>query len=169
MPEYIEIDPLDKEKDILEALKEYDPKSYAITDEGYDWMEEETSKCVVIKNPYETSDLEINIGDRNEFTVFFAGFHEHFFAYECEYERMLATVKRILRNELCAALLCDAQGKWFGSSLPDQEEKEQGPEKVFDTVFKIDEFREKLTKRGYTVEYRYWDPADDATVTVGPQ
>jgi hypothetical protein len=32
--------------------KEYNPHIFSKTDEGYEWLEEDDSKCIVLDNPY---------------------------------------------------------------------------------------------------------------------
>ena len=49
---YQEINPLEKEEELLSYFKEYGPKSFGKTDDGYDWIEEDEAKCIVLFNPY---------------------------------------------------------------------------------------------------------------------
>ena len=164
--QYVEIDPLEKESEILSLFKEYDPKSYGKNDEGFDWIEEEDSRCVVISNPYSDNDLEINIGDMNEFTVYFGDAHDHFWAYQEEYEYMLDMIKKILLNEVCEAELNDADGKWFGSCYPNKSEIDKDPVELFDFCFNEKEFSKHLFKSGYSVSFSFWNPVDNKTITI---
>ena len=69
---YIEIIALDKVTEIVDIFKEYNPHIFSKTDKGYEWLEEDDSKCIVIDNPYYDEALEIVVGDMGEFMLFFA-------------------------------------------------------------------------------------------------
>ena len=67
---YIQIEVLDKIDELLEIFKEYSPKIFSNSDEGYDWIEEDFSRCLVIENPYYDENIELDIGDGGEFCLF---------------------------------------------------------------------------------------------------
>ena len=163
---YIEINPLEKESEILSLFKEYGPKSFGKNDNGFDWIEEEDSRCVVFFNPYCDNNLEINIGDMGEFTVYFGNHHSHFWAYQDDYEYMLDLIKKILLTETCGAELKDAAEKWFGSSYFDKTEIDKDPVELFDFCFKEKEFPEHLNKSGYSVCFSFLNPVDNRTKTI---
>ena len=157
---YIEIDPINKEKEILDIFKDYNARSFSKTDNGYDWLEEDTSKCVVIPNPHGGEDLEINVGDIGEFTIYFSANHAHYASCQGDYEEMIRTIQEILNNDLCSGIIKDTEGKWYGSRFVNKADTNNKPEIVFDFVFKKKEFRDKLMKTGYYIEFVFWDPAN---------
>ena len=163
---YTEIDPLEKESEILSLFKEYNPKSFGKNNDGFDWIEEEDSRCVVFFNPYYDNNLEINIEDMGEFTVYFGNNHIHYLAYQDDYERMLDLIKEILSNDICAAELKDSADKWFGSCYLGKSEIGKDPVELFGFCFKEKEFSNHLIESGYSVSFSFWNPVDNTTITL---
>ena len=163
---YIQIEVLDKIDELLEIFKEYSPKIFSNSDEGYDWIEEDFSRCLVIENPYYDENIELNIGDGGEFCLFFGNNHVHYSAYQLDYDVMVKKIKAILKNEACAGYLTDINGKWYGSGFYKIEEINKAPKDVFDHVFKTKEFYNKLTNFGYVAEYYFWNPKDNKNVEI---
>ena len=64
---YIEINPIDKIDEMTSIFKDYSPKVFSKNDEGYDWIEEDDSKCIVLFNPFYDNNLEI-LGRAEEIT-----------------------------------------------------------------------------------------------------
>ena len=163
---YIEISPLEKEKDILSGFADLNPKSFSKQDAGYDWLEEDDSKCIVFENPYGGSPLEINIGDSGMFTLFFSEHHAHYEAYQGDYEDMLTRISGIFSNNICAATIKDCKGKWYGSCFLTKEESGKSAPEIFKFVFKEEEFRNHLNKYGYSYSLNYWNPLFDKIVQI---
>lgn len=69
---YDAINPLDKETEILTLFREYSPKSFQKTDDGYDWLGECDTKCVVFTSPYSLDSIEVTIEYMDEFTIYFS-------------------------------------------------------------------------------------------------
>lgn len=163
---YIGIVPLEKEKEVLDSFADYNPKSFSKHDAGYDWLEEDDSKCIAFENPYGGSSLEINIGDNGRFTLFFSEHHAHYEAYQGDYEDMLMRISDIFSNNVCVATIKDYKGKWYGSCFLSKEESDKRAQEIFGFVFKEDEFRSHLSKHGYSYSLNYWDPHFDKTVQI---
>ena len=74
-----------KKDNLLQFLKGYEVSVYSNSDEDYDYLED-NDLMLVVKNPYcdETLDIEL----AGEFSLFFAGWHMHYFTYEYDYEEM---------------------------------------------------------------------------------
>lgn len=161
---YLEINPIEKETELLEIFKEYKPESYSKSDNGYDWLEDDQSKCIVIKNPYCEDNVEIELEDMNQITLFFAGYHTHYYAYQGEYEDMIKTIKSILINETGSGVIKNLSGKWFGSSLVEKSEIKKDPQVVFDFIFNIDEFRKNLSENGFEINFYFWNPIDNSVI-----
>lgn len=160
---YIEIQVLDKVEEILDVFKEYSPKVYSKTDSGYDWLEEDDSKCIVFENPNYDQQIEIDVGDMSEFSLFFAKSHVHYANYQLDYDQLIECIRNILNNDVCAGVITDSNGKWYGSTFCDKEEIIKKPQEVFEFVFKEKEFCDKLTSHGYKIEYTFWNPKDNKT------
>ena len=160
---YIEIQVLDKVEEILDIFKEYSPKVYSKTDSGYDWLEEDDSKCIVFENPNYDQQIEIDVGDMGEFLLFFAKSHAHYANYQLDYDQLIECIRNILNNNVCAGVITDINDKWYGSAFFGKEEIIKKPQEVFEFVFKEKEFYEKLTRHGYKIEYAFWNPKDNKT------
>ena len=161
---YIEIIALDKVAEILDTFKEYNPHIFSKTDEGYEWLEEDDSKCIVLDNPHYEETLEIVVGDMGEFMLFFAKSHAHYSNYQLDYEQMIERIKGILTNNFCAGVITDNEGNWFGSAFFDKDDIKKAPQSTFDFVFKEKEFADKLLSKGYKVEYSFWNPIDNSVI-----
>ena len=159
---YIEIVALDKITEIVDTFKEYNPHIFSKTDEGYEWLEEDDSKCIVLDNPYYDEALEIVVGDMDEFRLSFAKSHTHYSNYQLDYDQMIERIKEILMNNLCAGAITDNEGNWFGSAFFDKNDVKKAPQSTFDFVFKEKEFADKLLSSGYKVEYSFWNPIDNS-------
>ena len=157
---YIEINPIDKIDEMMSMFKDFSPKLFSKNDEGYDWIEEDDSKCIVFLNPFCEDNLEINVGDMGEFTLYFGSSHAHYSSYQSDYEELISRIKSILNNEVCAGVLFDTQENWFGSGMFQKEEVTKDVTEVFNFVFKEKEFRNKLLKSGYIVKYTFWNPTE---------
>ncbi|MCR5783986.1 MAG: hypothetical protein K6G90_14775 [Clostridia bacterium] len=166
---YTDINPLEKEKDILDFFSGHNPKSFSKNDAGYDWLEEDDSKCIVFENPYGGNPLEIAIGDDGRFTLFFSEHHAHYEAYQGDYYDMVAKISDIFSNTVCAAVIKDHKGDWYGSRFLSEEDSDKGPTEVFDFVFREPEFFDYLTGYGYSYTLNYWNPVSDKTVTIKPE
>ena len=161
---YIEIIALDKVAEILDTFKEYNPHIFSKTDEGYEWLEEDDSKCIVLDNPYYDETLEIVVGDMDEFMLYFAKSHAHYSNYQFDYDQMIERIKEILTNNSCAGVITDNEGNWFGSAFFDKDDIKKAPQSTFDFVFKEKEFADKLLSKGYKVEYSFWNPIDNSVI-----
>lgn len=160
----IEINPIDKIDEIMSIFKDFSPKLFSKNDEGYDWIKEDDSKCIVFLNPFCEDNLEINVGDMGEFTLYFGWSHTHYLSYQLDYEELISMVKNILNNKACAGVLFDTQEKWFGSGIFQKEEINKEVTEIFNFVFKEKEFRNKLLKSGYVVKYMFWNPTENKLI-----
>ena len=160
---FIEINPFNKIDEILDIFKQHNPRVFMNTDKGYDWIEEDDSKCIVFENPYGGESLEILVGDFGEFTLYFNQ-HAHYDSYQYDYDLMIKTIRDIFCNRICAGRIEDKNGKWYGGGYFDKSEITEQPQKVFEYIFKHKEFFDHLTKVGYKVKYCFWNPIDDITI-----
>ena len=158
---YIEINPIDKIDEMMSIFKDYSPKVFSKNDKGYDWIEEDDSKCIVLFNPFYDNNLEILVEDMGEFTLYYDSSHEHYPPYQLYYEDLISTVKSILENKVCVGTLLDTQENWFGSGTFKKEEITKNVTEIFNCVFKIKEFSDKLLKSGYIVKYTFWNPVEN--------
>ena len=85
-----------KKNDLLQFLNGYEVSVYSNSDEGYDYLED-NDLMLVVKNPYcdETLDIEL----AGEFSLFFAGWHTHYFTYEFDYEEMKKDIMGLLKGK----------------------------------------------------------------------
>ena len=102
-----------KKDDLLQFLKGSEVSVYSNSDEDYDYLED-NDLMLVVKNPYcdETLDIEL----AGEFSLFFAGWHTHYFTYEYDYEEMKKDIMGLLKDDMGALIVETSEG-WLGSSL----------------------------------------------------
>lgn len=102
-----------KKDDLLQFLKGYEVSVYSNSDEGYDYLDD-NDLMLVVKNPYcdETLDIEL----AGEFSLYFAGWHTHYFTYEYDYEEMKKDIMGLLKGDI-GALIATSSESWLCSTL----------------------------------------------------
>ena len=107
----MEFNPIDKVPELTERLKEYNPIIHKNSDEGYDWLDE-NSLCIELPRYNAGDSLTIECGGYGEFTVCFLYYHAHDSANDYEYNRMCEQLADLL-NSKCgsAAILCGSENK----------------------------------------------------------
>ena len=113
----MEFNPVEKVNELIDTLKKFNPTIRKKTDEGYEWLEEDTDVCIEILNPdsYNPDDgLTIICEDDGEFTLCF-GAHYHYWGCDEEYNQMCQDALDILKNKMCSANILSGEGKkWIG-------------------------------------------------------
>lgn len=104
----IECNPINKIEDIISKIKNYNPQ---IIGKCSDYLE------VKLISEY---DEELWIEVETEFSIFFGDWHDHYFAYEEEYQLFLDDLFGILENRKFT--ICAYQDKqWCGSCISQSE------------------------------------------------
>ncbi len=160
-----EINPVDMIDDLKKLLARQHFEIKTGSDEGYDWLEEH-SVCIVVHNMACENTLEIVLEDQTEFTLFFAGYHCHYFPDAEDFECLCNDLKDILGNKRCAASIFYGEDKMLGDTLLDAKAIHNAYQNNFDFVLKHDEFAEKLKKYGGHVRYSFWNSQDDIRIDI---
>ena len=152
-----EFTPIDKVPELTEMLQAYHPIIHQNSDEGYDWLDE-NSFCIEVPNPNTNESLTIEGADCGEFTVCYAYFHSHHFADEYGYSRMCERLSDLL-NSKCgsAAIFCGSENKWMGSTTVEKEKISLPLEEIFDFIFEHKKFAEELRTNGGEARFVFWD------------
>lgn len=164
-----EILPISRLPELLEMLKEHtvEVHRFGDTDDEYKYLEE-GSACITVLNPYQEDRLYIDLDA--EVTLTFGVFHTHYYPDLDGYSHFESDLFLLLQNELCSATLyCEENKEWLGSRAINKEEISLGCRKVFDFIFKIKEFRDKVDKRGGEAHYHFWNPVDDILIPILPK
>ena len=159
---------LEKIDELLELFKDFNPSLYNKTDPGYEWLEEDDEKCIVFVNPFNGENIEIDIGDMSEATLYFSGQHSHYDEYQGDYEDLVDRINSILHNESGAAIIKDADENWHGSCFIEKDELTKKPTEIFEFVFKQKEFADHLNESGYHVIIDFWNPEYSKEIIVPP-
>lgn len=53
----------------------------------------------------------------DEFILLFAKNHNHYANYQLDYDQLIECIKNILNNNVCAGVITDSNGKWYGSAF----------------------------------------------------
>ena len=162
----MEFNPIDKIPELTKMLQAYNPIIHSKSDEGYDWLEED-SLCIEIPNPYGGDSITIECEDCGEFTVGFSYYHSHYFAHNYGYSNMCEELSSLLNNKCCsAAIFCGSENEWLGSTLIETEKLSLPIEKTFDFVFKHNERKEKLRINGGEARFDFWDSNLSKTIKL---
>lgn len=163
----MEINPIDKAQDLLAEFERFAPLLRRKSDNGYDWLEEDTDVCVEIPNPVRENSITIECQDDGEFTLLFAAYHSHFFSDEDGYARLCETVSDILNSKKCSAVLYGGEEKkWLGSTLISCEEVNNSVKDIFRSVLEHREFSDCLKAGGGEVCYVFWNSEQNRTVKI---
>lgn len=154
-----------KKDDLLHFLKGYEVSVYSNSDDGYDYLED-NDLMLVVKNPYcdETLDIEL----AGEFSLFFAGWHTHYFTYEYDYEEMKKDIIGLLKGNIGALTIETSEG-WLGSTLCKDEVSHLSDEmQLLKKSFQHGETIDKFSRLGGVIKITYWNPADTISFDVAP-
>ena len=153
---------ISKKNDLLKLLDDYEVKVYSNADVDYDYLSDESFMLVVI-NPYGDNTLEIEIGD--ECTVFFAGWHAHYFTFASDYEEMKKDITGILEGDIGVLLVANSTGRFMHSELYFSEISH-----LTDEIGLLSNVNEETTKHlfetGGKIYVKYWKPADSFTFDI---
>ena len=152
-----------KKDDLLQFLKGYDVSVYSNSDEGYDYLED-NDLMLVVKNPFceETLDIEL----AGEFSLYFAGWHTHYFTYEYDYEEMKKDIMGLLKGNI-GALIVTSSESWLCSTLCKDEVSHLTDEmQLLKKNIPYEETLDKLIKHGGCIKVVYWNPADTISFDV---
>jgi len=164
--EFLAINPIDKQEDILEMLKDYQVEIHTVADKDYDYLDKDTL-CIVVRNKQSGDNIEIYLENQGEFTFCFAGCHCHYSPYEDEYEEMKTEVQNILNGTTCAAsMYYGSESKWLGSTFLDLGAINEPIKKNFDFVLRHKEFKERLYGSGGIVRYVFWNSDNNKKITI---
>ena len=151
-----DINPIEKEEEIKRLFAEYSPKTVTSRDSGYDWLADD-SLGIVFENPPHGDNIEIELENEGEITLYFSTFHSH---YPCmgDYETMLEDIRKILSNEACACLLITPDGEWRCGTIAAKADVGTDLRRLFRY--------DAAHYAGYHIRFTFWDPADSSELTV---
>lgn len=152
-----------KKDDLVQLLNGYEVSVYSNSDEGYDYLED-NDLMLVVKNPYcdETLDIEL----AGEFSLFFAGWHTHYFTYEYDYEEMKKDIMGLLKGDIGALIVNTSEG-WLCSTLCKKEVNHLTDElQLLKTSTRHEETIDKFVKLGGCIKVVHWNPADTISFDV---
>ena len=107
--------PYKKKDELLRIFSDFTIEVHTTADPDFEFQDE-NGVALIIKNPYGGYDIEIELDA--EISLFFAGWHTHYFTYEYDYRQMIETARDIINGIQFVAFL-SRNGEWYGSSLED--------------------------------------------------
>lgn len=155
-----------KKDDLLQFLKEYEVSVYSNSDKGYDYLED-NDLMLIVKNPFcdETLDIEL----AGEFSLFFSGWHTHYFANEYYYEKMKKDIIGLLKGDI-GAMIVTCSEKWLCSDLCREEISHLTDEiQLFEKHMQDEETIAKFIKHGGCIQVVYWNPIDTISFDVNSE
>ncbi len=164
-----EVVPTDCEAELCEMLREYSIQIHRGKDKETDFEYlEESDVVITVQNPFpfgKTMEIELT----GEFTLFFGGYHQHYWPYVSDFKMLKDDILQFLANECCAGVLyywSDTERNWLGSSCFRKEELAQPIETLFSFVLQEKEFRRKLDRLGGAVRFEFWNPEDNQEILI---
>ncbi|SDZ83694.1 hypothetical protein [Selenomonas ruminantium] len=154
---------IEKKDDLCNFLNEYDINLFTKLDDGYDFLDED-ALMLVVNNPYCDNALEIELS--GEFTVFFAGWHAHYFPYKEDYEEMKKDIKAILNDDVGALVVDTPRGGVCDSLYYDDVFPYTDVIKIVRKYIHNEEIADKFIKSGGTIKFEYWNPQNTLTFDI---
>ena len=150
---------------LLEHFKEYNPSIHTNADADYDYLEEK--ECtVVIRNPICEHHIEFEMA--GEFSLFFAGWHCHYYTYEYDFSEMVRDAENIIGNR-CCVIVVKRGDAWVGSCFSENTESIDAA--YIKDRFKCsesmpEELRHEIDFNGCIANVHFWDNARDFEVIM---
>ena len=151
------LNPSSKKSDLLAFLEPFGYSIAVHTDQEpeHDYLSPGGLEIEVV-NPGGDENLYFMLED--EFTLCFAGWHAHYFAYESEYSALKEDAKAILENKK-AALSVFSAIRWLGSTLTDTEFSYRLDEsELMKQAVSHREFLDEIEQKGGRLQAIYWNP-----------
>ena len=150
------LSPSSKKSDLLAFLEPFGYPIAVHTDQEpeHDYLSPGGLEIEVV-NPGGDENLYFMLED--EFTLCFAGWHAHYFAYESEYSALKEDAKAILENKK-AALSVFSAIRWLGSTLTDTEFSYRLDEsELMKQAVSHQEFLDEISLKGGRLQAIYWN------------
>ena len=143
--------------DILSHLNGLEVIEHTNAEEEFQNMEDD-DRLLEIRNPDGGESLEINVGEDGRFTLFYAGWHEHFEPYKGDYIVMLDFIRKIIASDVCAVYISSGKHRWLGGQLTHRRYvSTNDPDIVLKRAFLPKEFQEEIHSTGGEIKVTYWD------------
>lgn len=147
-------EPVSKLKEVEKLLDGFEYSVHAMTDEGYDYLEDESHRCILLKNK---AGEELFIDFEDEFTLSFRQWHTHYFAENYDYKRMIRDMEAILHNNAHTVIIY-CKDEWMGSILIHGKIKsKEAVIKEITDLLREPEFLQKLNRNGAEVYFQFWN------------
>ena len=146
-------DPLSKTEELLELLDGYRTRRY--TETGPDgWILEEDGVLLEIVNPFREENLFLAL--ESSFTLFFGGWHAHYFLYEWDYQLMKRDLLSLL-DGTSGVLAAEVEGKWMSAALlPAEQLRAAKAEDLLKQLHLPEEHLERIRERGAVFWLETW-------------
>lgn len=147
----IEMDPCQCADMLMEALKPFNPSLHTGAEDDFDWLEDSEEKCIVIPNP-DGDNIEIAL--QANWTLYFRGWHGHYWSYLSGYEELLKDINDIIANKVAVFSITENdKPKGGGMMWRDEDTSEKVRERL------KSQFTTNLDKASCRVKVyvRYWD------------
>lgn len=99
-----------------------------------------------------------DVGEDGRFSLFYAGWHNHFDACKGDYLDMLDTIRKILSGEVCAVYVSSGKSSWLGCALTHRRyTSADNREIILKRTLLCREHEEEVHLSGGRIEVTYWD------------
>lgn len=157
--------PINMLDDLCDSLKDFSYELHDFNGNAFNKTNADEVRITII-NPYSSMNMDIDIDDG--FTVFYDGYHSHYFADIMDYSNLKKFLKSFFENQICyIGMNYGDNKKWLGETSITKEQSENLDIKsVFSFVLKHKEFVEKINRYGGEVCCSFWNPVDNYSVKI---
>ena len=143
--------------DILSHLNGLDVIEHTNAEEEYKDLEDD-EHLLEVRNPDGSTPLQIDVGEDGRFTLFYAGWHEHFEPCKGDYIVMLDFIRKIFVGDVCAVHVSSGKSRWLGGSLTHRRYvSTDDPDIVLKRALLPKEFQNEIHSTGGEIKVTYWD------------
>lgn len=150
-------DPLATIPDILSRLDGLEVQEHTNAEEEYKELEED-DHLLEVRNPDGGTPLLIDVGEDGRFSLFYAGWHDHFEPCKGDYVVMLDFIRKIIAGDVCAVHVSSGKRRWLGGALT---HRRYIPTDDHGIVLKRallpKEFQKEIHSTGGEIKVTYWD------------
>ena len=166
-PRYIGVYPMDVKDDVAEWLRGWESVEHTMAEAEWDYLEE-NDYAIEVKNPAPGGEPLV-LEFAGDFTIFFGGWHAHYFSYIYDYEEIFRReAEDLLNNRKCAVVLYDNEDHWHGAALSKKAlTKDCGLDAAYAVLGNKNKEPWRLDKGG-RIEVNYFDPTKSFVITVPP-
>ncbi len=166
MENNIEINPVDKERELCSLIEKFNYKYDVHTsniESEYEYLNE-GDICITIPNPKCEYPIYIDLENKGEFTLTYYKWHSHYFGEEDGYKILCQDLIDILTNEKCVIII-NSKKRWLYSGLSETKiDENYNYNKDIKNLPK--EFQKEIKDLKGNIELFYWNTRNNVLINI---